>query len=59
MKPDAAAAQLAMMDETLGSAIIAKLPPRSASLILAEMPAEQAARLTSALAGPKDTDKHL
>ena len=59
MKPDAAAAQLAMMDETLGAAIIAKLPPRSASLILAEMPAEQAARLASALGGPKNVDKHL
>ena len=59
MKPDAAAAQLALMDEALGAAIIAKLPPRTSSLILAEMPAEQAARLASALGGPKNVDKHL
>ena len=58
MKPDAAAAQLAAMDETVGAAIISKLPPRTASVILAEMPADQAARLTVAMSGPKDTDKH-
>ena len=59
MKPDAAAAQLAMMDENVGAAIISKLPPRTASVILAEMPAEQAARLTTMLGGPKVPDKHL
>eukprot|EP01037_Dinobryon_pediforme_P007300 gene7300-7371_t len=53
MKPDAAAAQLAAMDETVGAAIISKLPPRTASVILAEIKTPMT-RFT-----PKSAARHL
>lgn len=51
MRPDAAALQLAAMDEETAAAVLTKLKPRSASAILNEMPAGQAARLTMTIAG--------
>ena len=51
MKPDLAAAQLAAMDEMTSAAIISKLSPKASSLILAEMEAAKAARLSSVIAG--------
>lgn len=50
MKPDSAAAQLVAMNEITAAAIVSKLPPKAASLILAEMDAARAARLSSVLA---------
>ncbi len=47
MKPDAAAAQLALVDPNIASAIIMKLAARQSSLILAEMDKEKAAKLTT------------
>ncbi|HVX37839.1 MAG TPA: MotE family protein [Hyphomicrobium sp.] len=51
MKPDAAASQLASMDELTAAAITSKLPPKVSSLMLAEMDAKKAARLTAIIAG--------
>ena len=57
MAPDAAAAQLTVIDEETAAAVIAKLNPRVASAVMAEMDATRAARLTAIIAasskGPK------
>jgi|GEM_PF-613691 flagellar motility protein MotE (MotC chaperone) len=51
MRPDAAASQLAAMDEETAAAVLTKLEPRNASAILNEMPPGPAARLTMTIAG--------
>ncbi|TVR05887.1 MAG: hypothetical protein EA385_03045 [Salinarimonadaceae bacterium] len=51
MRPDAAAAQLAAMDNETAGAVIAKLNPRQASAILNEMEPGRAALLTRGIAG--------
>jgi flagellar motility protein MotE (MotC chaperone) len=51
MKPDAAAAQLVVMDEETAAAILAKLDPRNASAILNDMEVTRAARLTATISG--------
>lgn len=45
MKPDAAAAQLAQLDEDIGAALVLQLKPKVSSAILGEMGAERAAAL--------------
>ncbi|WP_102958749.1 MotE family protein [Mangrovicella endophytica] len=55
MKPDAAAAQLAGLDQATAASVLAKLKTRTASSILAEMPAKAAADL-AALIVAKTTD---
>lgn len=52
MKPDAAALQLAAMDDATAAAVLAKLPPRVAGPILNEMEATRAAQLTRTMAAP-------
>ena len=52
MRPDAAAQQLAAMDEETAAAVLTKLDPRIASIILNEMDRAQAARLTAPSAAP-------
>jgi len=47
MRPDAAALQLANMDDEIAAAIVAKLNPRSASAVLNEMEPARAAQLTN------------
>lgn len=47
MKPDAAAAQLQLLDPMFASAIIMKLAPRQSSLILTEMEAKKAAAIAA------------
>ncbi len=51
MKPDAAAAQIAAMDEMIAAAVVSKLTPKVSSLIMTEMAAEKAARLSAVIAG--------
>jgi len=51
MRPEAAASQLAVMEDGIAAAILAKLNARSAGAILNEMEAGRAARLTDAMAG--------
>lgn len=51
MKSEAAASQLAAMDETSAAAIVAKMEPKMASSILSDMDPVKAARLTSIIAG--------
>jgi flagellar motility protein MotE (MotC chaperone) len=51
MKPDAAAPQLMAMDEFVAAAIMSKLSTKAASLIMAEMEAAKAARLSAVIAG--------
>ncbi len=51
MRPDAAALQLAAMDDPIAVAILSKLPARAAGAILNEMEVERAARLTRSIAG--------
>jgi flagellar motility protein MotE (MotC chaperone) len=51
MRPDAAAKQLAVMNDNSAAAILAKLAPRLASAILNEMDAPTAAHLTNVMAG--------
>ncbi len=57
MKPDAAAGQLVAMDELVAAAIMSKLSPKVASLIMAEMEAAKAARLSAVIAGAGDIVK--
>lgn len=51
MRPDAAAAQLAAMDNETAGAVIARLNPRQASAILNEMEPGRAALLARGVAG--------
>ena len=51
MRPDAAAAQLASMDNETAGAVIARLNPRQSSAILNEMEPGRAAQLTKTVAG--------
>ena len=51
MRPDAAAQQVAVMDQEAAAAILSKLQPRTASAILNEMDPTAAAMLTSVMAG--------
>lgn len=59
MKPDAAAQQLAALDEETAAAVITKLSPKISSALMSEMDAKKAARLTAIIAssakGPKGT----
>lgn len=52
MRPESAALQLAAMEDVMAAAILAKLPSRGAGVILNEMEAGRAARLTRAMVGP-------
>jgi flagellar motility protein MotE (MotC chaperone) len=51
MRPDAAAVQLAAMDDETAAAVLAKLKARNSSAILNEMDPARAAQLTNTLAG--------
>jgi flagellar motility protein MotE (MotC chaperone) len=51
MKPDAAAQQMAGLDEETAAALLVKLEPRKASLILNEMDPSQAIRLAATISG--------
>ncbi len=51
MRPDAAAVQLAAMDDETAAAVLAKLKVRNSSAILNEMDPARAAQLTNTLAG--------
>jgi len=51
MKPDAAAAQFSAMDESGAAAILAKLNPRAAGIILNDIDASRAARIAAEMAG--------
>jgi flagellar motility protein MotE (MotC chaperone) len=51
MRPEAAAAQLAVMEDATAAAILSKLNARVAGAILNEMDASKAARLTDAMTG--------
>jgi flagellar motility protein MotE (MotC chaperone) len=52
MRPDSAAQQLAAMEDAMAAAVLAKLPSRSAGVILNEMESGRAARLTRVMVGP-------
>jgi flagellar motility protein MotE (MotC chaperone) len=51
MRPDAAAVQLAALDEETAASLLVRLEPRTASLILNEMEPGQAVRLTATISG--------
>ena len=55
MKPDAAAAQMALIGDEAAAALILKLNPRVSSIILNEMPAEKAAKLARIIVGSQRT----
>jgi flagellar motility protein MotE (MotC chaperone) len=55
MRPDAAASQLAVMDDVMAASLLAKLNSRIASAILAEMDPGRAARIANAMVGPVNT----
>ena len=57
MNSEAAAAQLLAINERLAAAILSKLPPKTTSMILAEMEAKRAARLSSMLASLAELGK--
>ena len=52
MRPDAAAEQLAILEDEEAASVLANLVPRSASAIMSEMEPERAAQLAVAMAGP-------
>lgn len=56
MRPDAAASQIAVMEDGTAAAVLARLNARTASAILNEMPPGRAARLTSHMAGATARD---
>jgi flagellar motility protein MotE (MotC chaperone) len=51
MRPDAAALQLATMDQAVAVAVLGKLTPRAASAVLNEMEASRAAQLAEVMGG--------
>ncbi len=55
MKPDAAAAQMALIGDEAAAALILKLNPRVSSIILNEMPPEKAAKLARVIVGSQRT----
>ncbi len=52
MRPDAAAQQLAILEDEEAASVLANLVPRTAGAILNEMKPERAAQLALAMAGP-------
>lgn len=56
MRPDAAAEQLATLDQEVAVAVLSKLKPRHASAILNEMDPARAAQLTQSMASLSATD---
>jgi flagellar motility protein MotE (MotC chaperone) len=54
MRPDAAAQQLAILEDDEAAAVLTNLVPRSASAIMSEMEPERAAQLAVAMAGPPE-----
>ncbi len=57
MEPEAAAAQLASMDDAMAVAILGKLTAHAASAILNEMEAARAGKLTGILSGADAAEK--
>jgi flagellar motility protein MotE (MotC chaperone) len=55
MRPDAAALQIAAMDEETAAALMSKLDARTSSAIMAEMDPQVAARLSGTMAGAART----
>jgi flagellar motility protein MotE (MotC chaperone) len=55
MRPEAAAQQLAAMDDDMAAAVLTKLKPSNASAILNEMDPGRAARLTATMVGANST----
>lgn len=55
MRPDAAAAQLTILDAEMAAAVLSSLQPRIASAILNEMEPQRAADLALAISGPIET----
>ncbi|MEN3601643.1 MotE family protein [Brucella abortus] len=55
MKPDAAAAQMALTGDEAAAALILKLNPRVSSIILNDMPPEKAAKLARVIVGSQRT----
>lgn len=54
MRPEAAAQQLAIMDETVAAVLLMKLEPKSSSALLSEMQPSRAARITAIIAAAAD-----
>jgi flagellar motility protein MotE (MotC chaperone) len=57
MKPEAAARQLAAMDEVVASGLLMKLDPRAAAAVLGDLPAQKAARLSTLIAAAGRPDR--
>lgn len=57
MEPEAAASQIATMDDATAVSILGKLNPRAASAILNEMEADKAGKLTAVLSGAAAAEK--
>jgi flagellar motility protein MotE (MotC chaperone) len=57
MQPEAAAIQIAAMDDPMAAAILGKLKPGAAGAILNEMEAERASRLAVLLASAPSGEK--
>ena len=50
MRPDAAAERLALLDDALAAAVVMKLAPKRAALVLNEMKTAKAARISAVIA---------
>jgi flagellar motility protein MotE (MotC chaperone) len=57
MRPDAAAQQLAILEDEEAAAVLTNLVPRTASAIMTEMEPERAAQLAIAMAGPPEKEE--
>ncbi|MBB3233718.1 MotE family protein [Phyllobacterium endophyticum] len=53
MRPDAAAAQMALMGDEAAAALLLKLNPRVSSVILNEMPADKSSKLARVIVGSR------
>jgi flagellar motility protein MotE (MotC chaperone) len=56
MRPDAAAQQLAILEDEEAAAVLTNLVPRTASAVMNEMEPERAAQLAIAMAGPPEKE---
>jgi flagellar motility protein MotE (MotC chaperone) len=53
MRPDAAAAQMALLGDEAAAALLLKLNPRVSSVILNEMPPEKSSKLARVIVGSR------
>ena len=57
MRPETAAAQISTLEDDMAATVLAQLPPRPASAIFNEIPADRASKLAALIAAGPNKDK--